>query len=203
MSRNTQGGLGHRLRGRRGGNARHRHQLSSSGGGSRTGEMGGREEERGAKRVGRGFSLVTPRSSRARRRRAEQATTRERDGNTAAGSRARECGKAAPETPVFMAKGRGLRTSQRPASRARGAGPAAAGAVGGAEGEGRPCSAPSGASQVLGPLPALARPPAPGGVGGPRPSGACAPRRQRALRLVSPRSSSPTAARGPGLGPPA
>lgn len=73
MSRNTQGGLGHRLRGRRGGNARHRHQLSSSGGGSRTGEMERREKkEKGANWVGRGFSLVTPQSSRARRmRRAE------------------------------------------------------------------------------------------------------------------------------------
>lgn len=86
MSRNTQGGLGHRLRGRRGGNARHRHQLSSSGGGSRTGEMERREKKKkGANWVGRGFSLVTPQSSRARRmRRAEQETTREKNGNTAA-----------------------------------------------------------------------------------------------------------------------
>lgn len=86
LSRNTQGGLGHRLRGRRGGNARHRHQLSSSGGGSRTGEMERREKKKkGANWVGRGFSLVTPQSSRARRmRRAEQETTREKNGNTAA-----------------------------------------------------------------------------------------------------------------------
>lgn len=33
-------------------------------------------------------------------------------GNTAAERKARECGKAAPETPVFMVRGRGLMTSQ-------------------------------------------------------------------------------------------
>lgn len=132
LSRNTQGGLGHRLRGRRGGNARHRHQLSSSGGGSRTGEMERREKKKkGANWVGRGFSLVTPQSSRARRmRRAEQETTREKNGNTAARVEPESVGRRCQRRQYLYSGGRGLLTSQTAGRPHDGGGACAAGECG-------------------------------------------------------------------------
>lgn len=188
LSRNTQGGLGHRLRGRRGGKRaaptpaeqqRRRQPNGRKGSGARGGK-----KKRGKARTAlggeRGFSLVTPQSSRARRmRRAEQATTRGREterkrgGSTAAESSARECGKAAPETPVFIVRGGACLRHRRPAGPgrgARGAGPAAAGDCG-RGGRGRLAgrslrdrrAGTAGAWQVLAcrSLPALARPSAP------------------------------------------
>lgn len=223
LSRNTQGGLGHRLRGRRGGKRaaptpaeqqRRRQPNGRKGSGARGGK-----KKRGKARTAwggeRGFSLVTPQSSRARRmRRAEQATTRGREterkrgGSTAAESSARECGKAAPETPVFIARGGACLRHSRPGRRARGAGPAAAGDCG-RGGRGRLAwrslrdrrAGTAGAWQVLASrsLPALARPSVPpllppsvlgdawagprassppDGRARPRPGGACAPREQ-------------------------
>lgn len=144
MSRNTQGGLGHRLRGRRGGNARHRHQLSSSGGGSRTGEMERREKkEKGANWVGRGFSLVTPQSSRARRmRRAEAGDNQgeKKNGNTAARVEPESVGRRCQRRQYLYPEGGARRRHRRPVCRATGAGSVPPGNVGGAEEEGQPCA---------------------------------------------------------------
>lgn len=60
--------------------------------------------------MGRGFGLVTPQSRRARK--TEKKQRKRKKGNTAAERRPRECGKAAPATPVFIARGRGLVASQ-------------------------------------------------------------------------------------------
>lgn len=204
MSRNTQGGLGHRLRGRRRGNARHRHQLSSSGGGSRTGEMERREKkEKGANWVGRGFSLVTPQSSRARRmRRAEAGDNQgeKKNGNTAARVEPESVGRRCQRRQYLYPEG-GARdvTDGRSAAR-RGRGLCRRGmwegrkrkdslAQLGAEGRDR------WALQVLArrSLPALARPAAPrraarfvGGAEGARPGGSrSAPSPSRRLRCTA------------------
>lgn len=217
LSRNTQGGLGHRLRGRRGGKRaaptpaeqqRRRQPNGRKGSGARGGK-----KKRGKARTAwggeRGFSLVTPQSSRARRmRRAEQATTRGREterkrgGSTAAKSSARECGKAALETPVFIVRGGACLRHRRPGRRARGAGPAAAGDCG-RGGRGRLAwrslrdrrAGTAGAWQVLAgrSLPALARPSAP-----PFPR-ACSETRGRGRGLAA----RPTAERAPALAAPA
>lgn len=148
MSRNTQGGLGHRLRGRRGGNARHRHQLSSSGGGSRTGEMGRRERgergESGKARTewGEDSASSTPQSSRARKEERSRAGRR-RPGREKRKHRGRELSQRVWEGGTgdasIYSQGAGPVdvTDGRAAAR-EGRGPLPPGNVGGAEEEGSP-----------------------------------------------------------------
>lgn len=121
MSRNTQGGLGHRLRGRRGGKSAAPTPAVQQWRRRPKGEI---EQQRGQKKngedwVGRGFGLVTLQSRRPRKDEKRQRWRKKR--NTAAERKARECGKAAPEMPVFIARGRGLMTSQPAGCRASGA----------------------------------------------------------------------------------
>lgn len=119
LSRNTQGGLGHRLRGQRG--VKSAAPTPAEQQWRRQPERNGAARVKGERRE-LGGERIRPRHTAEQQNEkgkdeAEKATTVKK-GNASAARRAKECGKAVPGTPVFIASRRGLVTSQ-PASQPR------------------------------------------------------------------------------------